>query len=262
MALEMRLRPLALLIAMLIVGGAIATPPTGALESSPVTPLNPLKGWVDQGATPVPLGYAGGACAGTGVGPHGEPVCFDIGVSALDVQPIALLTPGSIHVRISMPVRFINAAQRASGRTAAMQGTIKQTTSTEAIISFPGKLVSRSLVDIDVNFNGQNFTFVFENATGLETERTVVMGRHVSVYLQAEVPGKLVIKIFHPGGSLAAVTSRRMTSVGKRVVHLTLHKPFSRNLASHCRIIVTLKNGLGSEQVRGFLGESILQPIG
>ncbi|HEY1688902.1 MAG TPA: hypothetical protein VGF95_08560 [Solirubrobacteraceae bacterium] len=221
----------------------------GAAEVE-ATPENPLKGWVSQGGNEVPLGYTGGACAGVW---HPGELCADLVVIGLDAEPIALLTPGTVHLRVSAPVTFTKVDQVVTGdgpnKGSTIEGRVHQTSPTEADVVFDEELVPTmtlpaELVGIGVLYEGAKYGFAFKVEPGLTVESARLRGDMMTVKAGAAEAGGLDVVV---EGGKGARLARWAIAVRHAPSKITIKRRLRASARGHehYRVRVTLRNKWG-----------------
>lgn len=117
-SLNMRIAGTATTLVLLIA----ATCPTAVAVSG-----YPVSGTVSQDGRTVALGYERGVCGPVNAGE--SVVCTDdAGVGGVHDLPV--LTPGTVRVRVSLPVRFVRAGDR------SVSAVVRQLDATDATVTF------------------------------------------------------------------------------------------------------------------------------
>jgi hypothetical protein len=267
-------RPLTVAFIAVAIMALSQSPLNAALP--PVVSDYPLSGVVSQDGTTVTLGYEGGCVGGLGEeeGTGRHDICFGIGGGPFGVHQIALLTPGSMRIRLSAPAQFIDAGSSASlpghahrageslhglSDSRKVVGFVKQLNPTEGALKFKRPLFSGELAWVTVRYDGmdlsgrevqENYKFYFAPIHGLSLIGASCVNRIARVTVFARTEGRLVVSISNsrPGASLAR-TSIRVTSPGKQVLRLRLPANVNGgNHANHCLISATLTNSSGNER--------------
>jgi hypothetical protein len=236
-------RKLVVVILIIAIMGVVSAPALGAPH--PIGPGYPPWGSVSQGGSEVPIEYSGNICVG-GVAHtrDGETVCFGARLVG-GVYQIPLLTPGSIHVRLSAPARFVSASTTVAG-SARVNGVIKQVDPSDGMIMFDRPLVPGSVEVVTVEFEGTEFGLPFIPVNGFTMTHATCSRRTARVAVLAQAAGTLSVDVRSSRrGALLAHGSRRLNVPGSRILKLAL--PYRRK-TKNCSISVTLKNASGRQR--------------
>jgi hypothetical protein len=182
-------------------------------------------------------------------------VCFDLDVIGLDAEPIALLTPRSVHLRVSAPATFTEVSQDASGNGpgggGTIEGRVQQTTPTEAEVTFdkelvPTKLLPDGLVEIGVQYQGKSYAFAFGVKPSMTLDSARMHDGVIALKVNARERGKLAVTV--KTGKKATVWTTRIKRAPETI---TIRHRLRASVRSHkhCRVRVTLSNQAGKVSV-------------
>lgn len=219
--------------------------------SAPVV-AGPLSGSISQGALTVALNHDEGCPGGIERTSNGTQACIarvKLRPGDIHLEQIPLLTPGSVHIHLSAPVRFLEAYQ-GDGST-EIKGSITQSDASDAKIKFDRHLVPGELTWLRLSYRGIEYGFSFVPANAITIKRASCSDSIAKVSVVARAKGVLSLGVrdLHER-TPTDYMSRGVAVTGKQNLRLRLSSmPGALTHKGQCMVSVTLRNAFGSERV-------------